>query len=855
VKNFVYDKQKYFVAFGLLVGTITMVYNWNKTFVEPQSGETRLKSKRQILRLKQKANKAKGTVIARPVGPQMVMNQFYLDMVTKVLNNYYYICFSNKKGPAGYIVFIYKTTAIVPHHYFDEINAKVNRNEEFSIIVRQVFDAGEGMSFDPILFLSFFSEFLANSSKKDGDKVVDTICLTLPRDSMHDAKDIVDFFLDTEDKMFQGVTTDLSLIVIDQTKKTDREKHLSGRANIIKNFEYLKNEDGYDYSLVVGIEMPIYTTYGICGAYYFGTNGIVAMHTAGDGKMAYGISLIDEISALQPYRPALIPPIEKRLPPGLEFESFSSVRPQLTPISNGVAVGTTITNPLSNESKKKHSKMFGCMGLTRLAPAAMGIGPMGERPLEIANAKYAGLKYYIDPDLMYDTSSIIRHKKSALYGPLESSLSMEEAILGNKNYPHNFGAIKRIGSIGADKYIPEFHSSMKGKTYILGTEGDIDLNSPKAKEFMLYVENLIQDILDDKKPIAVIVQFIKDELLPKTKVDAYNSRLIFATAFSFLVIGRMQYGPYIRRTTDVDTHIIDGMGVGINPFKDWNTIVFHMTRFGRKRILAYDFKTFDGNQSRQVVIAALEDMASYCPEPKDDDTKVKDWCIENLVSSYHIIAGYLVLLNGCNWSGNYATVYINGHSNERYIIIGLIGYLLAKIGKTILEYEIGDVDLYELARNYDILTYGDDGLVSVGPLFDDITTGDIAKTLKLIGVVFTNADKTDPILNPIGLQDIDDVTFIKRGFKKIRGKYVAPLDLESIQKSLDWTEDDVSEEDFKRNTQIALYELSYHGEEVFNLKAPGIIVSYQKAGFGTPIHTTFEQCFTKANCLEGFTHY
>lgn len=853
VKDFVYEHQTKFIAAGVCLTACGIIYSLTSRQVEIQSGETRNLSKRQLLRARQKGNKGKSkTRIVKGLTTQMNMDQHYLDMSDKILKNYYTISFSNEVGIGGYIVFLYGKTAIIPHHYIDNIYAKMNIDPDFTINIQKQGSMSKGMEYDPELFLSYTFEFKCNLNKRDGDMVVDVAGVILPDDAMDDVKDITHFFYDEGDKYFDETKNEAVLVV----KIGDRDVHYSNHVVIEKNFKYMPVEGGFDYCMVVGLVMPVKTVIGHCGALYLGPKGIIAMHVAGTGIMAYGIGIFDVAKELLAYQKGKsVKPIEERLPPGIQFRAFTRDYPQLTPVGNGVAHGTVIMSPMASVSAKIESGMHGCMGPTTLAPAQLGIGPDGQKPLLNANAKYARPKKYVNPKVMLDAQSVIRHKKSELYGNLRSSVDIKTAILGACDDIHNWGAVSRQGGMGTDKYNELFRSAMKGKTEILGTEGKPDLTAPKAVAFIEYVESYIDSILRDEDPIAVVIQFIKDELLKQSKVDNYDSRLIFATSFTFLVIGRMQYGPYICRTTDHDTHIIDGMGVGINPYADWPTVVKYMQSFGLDRLLAYDFKAFDASQSRQMVCAALDDMASYCAERNVDDDKIKKWIKKQLTSSFHMVSGYLVEYDGCNLSGNFATTYINGHSNERYIIIGLMCFLLKLDGYTLKEYEHGMVDLEMLALNYKIVTYGDDGLVALGPMFNGITTKDLAEGLAQIGVTLTNADKTDPYINPIGLSHIENTTFLKREFKVLRGIYVAPLDLASIQKSLDWTELTTPLSDFKRGVQTALYDLSYHGEDIFYTYVYDITTAYKKAGYGDLLHTTYEQCFQQAKRLVNKVHY
>jgi hypothetical protein len=116
--------------------------------------------------------------------------------------------------------------------------------------------------------------------------------------------------------------------------------------------------------------------------------------------------------------------------------------------------------------------------------------------------------------------------------------------------------------------------------------------------------------------------------------------------------------------------------------------------------------------------------------------------------------------------------------------------------------------------------------------------------------MITNADKTDPLVNPVGFRNISDLQFLKRGFGMVQGVVVAPLELKSIYKSFQWRDKDMKSEDFERVVQTALYEFALHGKEVFDEHVPAIVAAAGEKMKYLPFYRTFKECLREVQRLD-----
>jgi hypothetical protein len=62
------------------------------------------------------------------------------------------------------------------------------------------------------------------------------------------------------------------------------------------------------------------------------------------------------------------------------------------------------------------------------------------------------------------------------------------------------------------------------------------------------------------------------------------------------------------------------------------------------------------------------------------------------------------------------------------------------------------------------------------------------------------------------------MSFLKRGFKKLGSRWVCPLEIRSIYKSLAFTKEKTISEDYHRVVHNAQLEFSLHGAEIFNVE-------------------------------------
>jgi hypothetical protein len=137
--------------------------------------------------------------------------------------------------------------------------------------------------------------------------------------------------------------------------------------------------------------------------------------------------------------------------------------------------------------------------------------------------------------------------------------------------------------------------------------------------------------------------------------------------------------------------------------------------------------------------------------------------------------------------------------------------------------------LSELEDNMGFTATGDDSLVSVtDAAVEFMNYKTIAKSMAEFGIVYTDEDKLESLVDS---KPLAKVGYLKRGFRMepILGRFVAPLEIESILEMIYWTKSGAQSYSITvNNVDNALLELSIHSEEDFRKWAPLVVEGARK---------------------------
>jgi len=261
--------------------------------------------------------------------------------------------------------------------------------------------------------------------------------------------------------------------------------------------------------------------------------------------------------------------------------------------------------------------------------------------------------------------------------------------------------------------------------------------------------------------------------------------------------------------------------VGINSQgPQWNKLMRHLSKFGKERMVAGDFKAYDQHMSSTMTsigFSTMIELAKYCEGYTEEDIKIMSNLVADVIHPVMCVNGDLVELFGSNPSGQNLTVYINSIVNSLYQ--RCVFYII---------YPPGSLETTKFQDYVALMTYGDDNEMSVSakaPLYNHTCMMEVYASR---GIEYTMADKDAESVPYINLEDAD---FLKRAtiFRPEysdpttgeEGMYIAKLSEDSIFKSLhcNMLSKVVSKEEIARQClDGALRELWFYGREHFEMR-------------------------------------
>ncbi|APJ38008.1 polyprotein [Bivalve RNA virus G3] len=265
---------------------------------------------------------------------------------------------------------------------------------------------------------------------------------------------------------------------------------------------------------------------------------------------------------------------------------------------------------------------------------------------------------------------------------------------------------------------------------------------------------------------------LKDEPRDADKVAMGKTRIFFATPFAFLIVQRMFLAPFY--TLMIEHCEAFYTAIGIDMHREAHLLYDRMSKFS-KNILEGDYGGYDqsmpfeiGRGANTVVIKLLENLGY-----NEDQLQVVAGILSDLLFPHIEMIGEMLTVPGLQPSGKYATAEDNSIRNLLIMV-----YIWLSIPET---------EGSDFFKEVLPVTYGDDVLAAVSEGFADTFNAITFSRLceELTDLTFTTSDKGEvstPFLSP------SDMSFLKRNFRyhNTLKRIVAPLQLDSIYKTLEW---------------------------------------------------------------------
>nr|QKQ15139.1 hypothetical protein 1 [Lactuca sativa marnavirus] len=352
------------------------------------------------------------------------------------------------------------------------------------------------------------------------------------------------------------------------------------------------------------------------------------------------------------------------------------------------------------------------------------------------------------------------------------------------------------------------HPWCKSKRHFtVDLEAEDDWVNPKTftPEIMDEVDRIISTYKNGQRCHPVFTAHQKDEPRTFEKVAKEQHRLFCGAPGPWVIVVRKYLLTCIRY---IQKHRYTfETAVGINPMSlEWGEMFVYLTEHGLNKIVAGDYSKFDKRMPAAAVLSAFDIIKHICRKAgySDEDMRVISCIAEDTAYPLINFNGDLVELYGTNPSGHPLTVIINSLVNSIYL---RYCYKLLNPKGSAIDFKL----------NVSLMTYGDDNIMGVSDSTPWFNHSAIQKTLSVIGIGYTMADKQQESVPYI---NIYDSTFLKRSFRPDRNyEYMcSPLDIESIHKMLSVcvkSKEICSEKHAVIIMVTALFELVQHGEDKF----------------------------------------
>lgn len=314
---------------------------------------------------------------------------------------------------------------------------------------------------------------------------------------------------------------------------------------------------------------------------------------------------------------------------------------------------------------------------------------------------------------------------------------------------------------------------------------------------------------------------LKDEARPLEKCRRGETRVFTGGPGDWSIIVRMYLLSFVR-LLQMEKYIFMSAPGTVSQSVEWDDIYRFFTCRGFTKWIFGDYSKFDKRMAPEFIIAAFEVIIAVHRAAgwSEDDLLVLRGIAEDIAYNHVSFHGALIQFFGTNPSGHPLTVIINCLVGILYV---MYAYFECNPAKKV-------DDFWDHVR---LMTYGDDNGMCVSdsvPWFNHIS---IAEELGKIGVIYTTPTKeaiTEPYMRR------EEISFLKRSwrFDSDLGRYVAPLEEDSIMKSLTvWipSKEVCPEKQMIDIISSAVREYFWYGKGIFELRRRYFI----NLVYGTPM--------------------
>lgn len=366
------------------------------------------------------------------------------------------------------------------------------------------------------------------------------------------------------------------------------------------------------------------------------------------------------------------------------------------------------------------------------------------------------------------------------FRPPNRILTIEEAIFGcegfesmdmtkSSGYPYACMGIKRVHAIldGAGKIRPTFRKE---------------------------VEDLREQLKTQIVP-CVVLDCLKDELLPLADVSAGKVRLFCAAELKFNVLAQMYLGPWAKSMSTYPWKT--PISIGLDPHSMWSQLTDRLLAAGRQTMWG-DFRgqEFTIPTIFRKLYTEFVDFSDPWTDPVE--SRIRANLLLSLLQVIHLFRMWLYWSQKGQGSGTGPTAWFASFSTWLFHL-GAWRHL----GLT-------DQDFVRLLQ---MSFMGDDSIVTVlrTPQYNMLYLAEFAP---LIGMSYQSSTKGEVTSM---YSDLYECQYLKRGFVRKGRLVLAPLSLVSLLEIPMWEKVDSSDEDRRNAWANMMLDLVHHPREVYEM--------------------------------------
>lgn len=324
----------------------------------------------------------------------------------------------------------------------------------------------------------------------------------------------------------------------------------------------------------------------------------------------------------------------------------------------------------------------------------------------------------------------------------------------------------------------------------------------QVEDIMNYILNPMQE-----RPRCLYTCYLKDELLPRAKVTAGNTRVICAAPLSLTIAWKIIFGntiAAIHREGPMDYRT--GCMVGIDPEVQWREFKINEG----EEVVCIDYSKFDGSQQSWVIEGAVSVLGYLAGLEEHQSLRAAEfiWDVEQIVRQ-EIVHTRGPLPSGCP-----STSIIGSFANTM-----TLHYAISEVTRNMIPSTFYHIRVW---------TYGDDVLLVVSEHMRKILNPAVLCTYMrdVFGMTATSA--TDKSLAP-EFVPLEGATFLKRGFRRCKSAtdLTHPtMDVTTIMQLLCWKRRSATLAD---NVLMACEFMIHHGRKKFEAFRAMLIEVLQNA--------------------------